>query len=96
LWKHVRFRGLPQAIAEGLVDQLTDLPFIILRSHDILKRSLQIGLTHQLAAYDSVYLALAEKQKLPLITVDARQATAARTMGIVVKPITDFQPINST
>jgi predicted nucleic acid-binding protein len=56
----------------------------------LLTRGLQIGLAHQLALYDSVYLALAEKLRYPLITVDERQAKAAAALGLILKSITDF------
>jgi predicted nucleic acid-binding protein len=56
----------------------------------LLTRWLQIGLAHQLALYDSVYLALAEKLRYPLITVDERQAKAAAALGLILKSITDF------
>jgi predicted nucleic acid-binding protein len=57
---------------------------------ELLPRALEIGLNNQLAVYDSVHIALAEKLGLPLITVDAKQATAATASGVVLKPITDF------
>ncbi len=57
---------------------------------DLLVRALQIGLEHKLAIYDSVYIALAEKHNLPLITADARQAAAAQQVGVTLKPVTDF------
>ena len=42
------------------------------------------------AKRNPVYIALAEKYGYPLITADARQETAARTVGITIKPIMDF------
>jgi predicted nucleic acid-binding protein len=77
LWKRVRFHGLPEATAEGLVENLLALPITIVPATGVLKRSLQIGLMHQLAVYDSIYIALAETLSLPLITDDQRQAKAA-------------------
>jgi predicted nucleic acid-binding protein len=90
LWKQVRFHGLPQSEAEILTQNLAALPLTISPITGLLERALQIGLAHQLAVYDSVYIALAEKLKLPLITVDARQATAASALGLPLKPLTDF------
>ena len=54
-------------------------------------RALEIGLKHELAVYDSVYIALAEQLGHPLITDDSRQATAASAEGITLKAITDFK-----
>ena len=63
---------------------------------DLLVRGIQIGLKYQLAVYDSIYIALAEKLSLPLITVDVRQEAAAKDSGITLKPITDFTPPTET
>ena len=95
LWKRVRFHGMAPSTADLLVNDLINLPLTIYGAADFLKRSLELGLTHQLALYDSVYIALAEMLNYPLITVDERQAKAAQTEGIMLKPITDFAPLGS-
>ncbi|MBZ0295255.1 MAG: type II toxin-antitoxin system VapC family toxin [Anaerolineae bacterium] len=92
LWKQVRFQGMPQSQAENLINDLASLPFTVIPSRDLLKRSLQIGIENQLAVYDSVYIALAEKLNLPLITDDARQAKAAQYAEATLKPLTEFLP----
>ena len=94
LWKQVRFQGMSPSQAEQLV---TDLMALALRVRivpvtGLLKPGLQIGLAHQLAVYDSVYIALAAKMNHPLITDDVRQANAAAAEGVTVKPLTDFNP----
>lgn len=43
----------------------------------------------------SVSLALAERLHCPLITVDVRQANAAQTASVPLKPITDFPEYTS-
>lgn len=85
---------MPQSQAELLVADLIALPLTVIKGQDLLKRSLQIGLKHQLAIYDSVYIALAEQLSYPLITVDDRQERAARAEGVTVKAITDFTPLS--
>lgn len=92
LWKQVRFHGLAQSDAESLIGDLVGLPLNILPVTGLLKRALEIGLAHQLAVYDSVYIALAERLRFPLVTVDARQEAAAKRIGVTIKPITDFSP----
>lgn len=92
LWKEVRFRGLLETNAEQMIAELLALPFQIVPVIDLLPRALQIGLTHQLAVYDSLYIALALSLSCPLITVDDRQAAAATASGVILKPITDFSP----
>ncbi len=90
LWKRVRFHGLSETTAEGLAENLLALPVTVVPTSGVLKRSLQIGLKHQLAVYDALYIALAETLTLPLITDDQRQAKAAHAEGVLLKPITDF------
>lgn len=90
LWKHVRFQGLPERDAEILLKDLSDLAFTIVPVDQALPRALQIALAHQLAVYDSIYIALAEHYHYPMITADARQEAVAKTVGVTLKPITDF------
>ena len=94
LWKQVRFQGMAQSQAELLVNDLAALPLVIMRGRDLLQHGLQIGLRHQLAVYDSVYIALALKLNYPLITVDERQERAAAAEGVTIKALTDFKPLN--
>lgn len=93
LWKRVRFYDMQPGQAEMLLKGLTALPLIATSVKPLLQRALAIGLKHQLAAYDSLYIALAESLDCPLITVDSRQE-AAEAEGIVLKPVTDFLPLN--
>lgn len=90
LWKEVRFRGMPQSIAELLIGDLKALPLNIVEVTTVLERAFEIGLQHQLAVYDSAYIALAERLSYPFITVDQRQERAASAVGVSLKPITDF------
>ncbi len=89
-WKHVRFHGMPQLIAESHIDDLNRLPITIYLVTDFIKDALQIGLNHQLATYDSIYIVLAKRLNYPLITDDEKQAKVARLEGILLKSIMDF------
>lgn len=92
LWKHVRFQNLPQSDAESLVEDLIQLDIVVTPATGLMPRALEIGLTHNLAIYDSIYIALAENLNYPLITVDQKQATVAQTEGVSLKDIADFTP----
>jgi predicted nucleic acid-binding protein len=92
LWKQVRFYGTEQARAELLLLDLVALPLTLAQAAPLLSAALQIGLTHQLAVYDSIYIALAKSLSCPLITADERQERAARASGVSIKPVTDFPP----
>ncbi len=90
LWKHVRFQGVPRAQAVQAVQDLLALPLTIASIDSVYTCALEVGLNHELAVYDSIYIALAEKQGCPLITADGPQQRVATTVGIILKPITDF------
>jgi len=90
LWKHVRFHNLNANDASMLVNDLIQLDIVITPAIGLMPRALQVGLAHQLAIYDSIYIALAEQLKCSLITVDKRQAKAAQAETIKLKDISDF------
>ena len=90
LWKQVRFQSMPRTEAAQLLIELLALQFQIMPVGNLLPRALQIGLSQNLAIYDSFYIALAESLNCPLITVDQKQAKAAIASNVVIKPITDF------
>ena len=90
LWKHVRFQSMPSAQAVVLLRDLRRLPLKRAAVKSLLSPALAIGLAHQLAVYDSSYIALALKSNAPLFTIDVRQQGAAVAMGAIVTPITDF------
>jgi predicted nucleic acid-binding protein len=92
LWKHVRFQGMPVKAAQQALKDLGDLPLTIHPVSDYLSDSLTIGLDHELAIYDSLYIALAMGLQFPLITADSKQEQAARKAGVAIKAIMDFVP----
>lgn len=92
LWKHVRFQNLQQTDAESLVEDLMQLDIVVTPATGLMSRALEVGLKHQLAIYDSIYIALAEKLSYPLITIDQKQSKAAQAEGITLKDIADFTP----
>lgn len=90
LWKQVRFNSVTLADAKALLEDLQMLPIFVEPASLLLERALEIGVQHQLAVYDSSYIALAERLSYPFITVDQRQAQAASAIGVTLKPVTDF------
>jgi predicted nucleic acid-binding protein len=90
LWKHVRFHGMTEPDAEILIEDLAGLPLHIVPVTGLLKSALQIGLEHQLAIYDAMYIALAQRLHYPLVTVDIRQETVAKEVGVTIKSVIDF------
>ncbi|HRJ69617.1 MAG TPA: type II toxin-antitoxin system VapC family toxin [Beijerinckiaceae bacterium] len=52
---------------------------------DLRPRAVELSLSHSLAIYDCLYIALARSQRAPLITADDRQFAAARKAGVEVE-----------
>jgi len=90
LWKQVRFQGMRQVQAERAMQDLRALPLRLVMVSDLYQNAFQIGLKHQLAVYDSLYIALAYQLGCPLLTVDQKQMKAAQVEGVSIKLITDF------
>jgi predicted nucleic acid-binding protein len=91
IWKAVRFRGMPPHQAIQTLQDLRALPLKRAATKAVLGTALAIGLKHDLAIYDSLYIALALKSSNAFVTIDGKQANAATAEGVVVKPITDFK-----
>jgi predicted nucleic acid-binding protein len=74
-WKRVSFSGEEK---ETALDALRDfLEFIattctILKSTDLLVEAFGIAVTDEISFYDSLFLAAAERESLPLLTLDKR------------------------
>lgn len=92
LWKHVRLHDMPTETARQGLQHLTALPLTVHPSSPYLDDALVIGLNHQLALYDSIYIALGKGLQLPLISADARQEQVAIANGVKLKSLTDFVP----
>jgi predicted nucleic acid-binding protein len=92
LWKQVRFFGMSQPDAEDLLRDLNRLPLKRTPVKRLLRTALVIGLRHQLAIYDSAYIALALQSNVALLTVDQLQARAATSEGIPLVQVTNFRP----
>jgi len=95
LWKQVQFHSIPLVGMQKAVNRLLSTPLTVQPVIGLLPRALTIGVQENLAIYDSLYLALGESLKHPLITVDVRQAAAANKVGIALKALTDFPELKT-
>ncbi len=84
VWKHIQRQGITKEQALAEIKRLIALPLNIHPSIDLLPRSLEIANQSQLAVYDAVYVALAERYQLTLVTVDEKQSAAAQQLHITV------------
>lgn len=90
IWKQVRFGGLSRGDAKELLNVLRVLKLRRAPMKRLLESSLNIALQHNLAVYDSGYIALALHYGYPLISLDHPQSRAATAEGITVIAISNF------
>lgn len=92
VWKRVRFLDMDVEYALRVVNNLRGLPLIVHEVDELLADALTLGLSHNLAVYDALYIALARHLALPLVTADTRQGAAAEAAGVTVTPLSAFAP----
>lgn len=80
--------GMPQDKAQALLKDLGKLLFSRVPVKAPLTMTLSTGLAHELAIYDSAYIARTKCSGYPLISIDERQSRAAISEGVSVIPIT--------
>lgn len=68
-----------------LLERAMALPLSIDREEVSMARIDSIAARHSLSAYDAAYLELSLRRSLPLVTLDARLAKAARASGVAVE-----------
>lgn len=90
LWKHVRRENIERQDARQAIADLHSLPLMIHPVQRYLADAFDLGLEHNLAVYDALYIVVAQDLDIPLITVDQRQAAVAENVGVIMKPLTDF------
>lgn len=82
LWKKVRLGDLAAAEAEERLDLLLRAPVRLAASRDLLKPALALSLELHHPVYDCLYLALAQRRGVPLVTADERLISALRRRRI--------------
>lgn len=91
IWQAVRFRGMNHIQALQSLRDLKALPLKRAPTKGVLSAALEIGLKHNLAIYDALYIALAIRSKNSFVTVDSKQSRAAIAEGVSTIPITHFK-----
>jgi predicted nucleic acid-binding protein len=70
--------------ASAFFDQFLNLDLGLVSSLPLAPDALQLALSHSATFYDSLYLALAEREDLPVLTADDRMAKAFAPLGRAV------------
>jgi predicted nucleic acid-binding protein len=76
LWKGVRQRRWPQVVAERAVRDIRDRNFFTVSCLELLPEAIKIAFAHDRSVYDCLYVALAIRYKIEMITADERLANA--------------------
>lgn len=76
LWKHVQRNAITQEEARRVVSRLADFPLAVFPSPPIMMAALEIAMQTGRTAYDSIYIALAVRENVPLVTADERLVNA--------------------
>ena len=92
LWKYVRHYGYPPENARQDVKDLSALALRSVSTGDLIVPGLALALEYQVTANDACYAALAQGNKLPLITAD--QALIRSLQGSGIEMI-DLQGLDS-
>ena len=97
LWRVEVANGLQMAVRRKRIDEAyRDEAFVKLGALDVRidskgdehvwSATVQLAASQGLTVYDACYLELAQRRRLPLATLDAELARAARRVGITVTP----------
>jgi predicted nucleic acid-binding protein len=83
-----RLRRLTESQSARFVALLGQLPIHVDSASVDMGAVLSIGRRHELTAYDAAYLVLAEREGVPLATLDAKLRDAAQAAGVTLIPQT--------
>jgi predicted nucleic acid-binding protein len=78
LWKKVRIGDLTRQDANGCLGVLQHVPVNFTAGRELLGSAMDLSFELQHPIYDCLYLALAIRREIPLVTADERLTRAAR------------------
>lgn len=76
LWKAVRAGRCTRTVAESGLHEVKQQGLITASSHGLVEAAMDIALRFNRTVYDSIYVALAQRQTIQLITADEKLADA--------------------
>jgi predicted nucleic acid-binding protein len=82
-WKRCRQNGLSLPEALAIMDDLPKVFGRLITISALALDAMRISATLRHPIYDCFYLALAERERVPLVTADRRLITAAEALGTV-------------
>ena len=82
LWKYVKFNKMLRNEAAFLRSKFHGFPITFHDDALLLDAAWDISLAYDLTVYDSLYAALAQREKTTLLTADRRLADKAQNLGV--------------
>lgn len=85
IWKKHTLQGMSATDAQAVISAFQLLNFIITPSAVLLGDAYRLAVTHRRTVYDSLYLALSQREKCQFVTADERlvNALGASLPGVV-------------
>jgi len=90
LWKYVRRYGYPAADARQDIGDLVRLPLQRVSMAALAEDALTVAVEYGSTAYDSAYVALAQRLNLPLVTADQALVRRFAGVGLDVRFLNDW------
>ena len=83
MWKKFRKHWLTRVQVIAAIEQLPGYFSRMISTPDLAPRAMELALLQDHPIYDCFYLALAERERLPIVTADGRLLAAARKLGTI-------------
>jgi predicted nucleic acid-binding protein len=90
LWKYTWRFGYPAEAAARDVADLLRLPLRRVSTGDLVEAALGLAVAHAITLYDAMYVALAQRLSLPLVTADAELVRRVAGTGPDVRFLGDW------
>jgi predicted nucleic acid-binding protein len=72
LWKKQRFQGLRPERAQAILETIMDTAFAVVPTATLFEDAYKIAVTHGRTMYDSLYVALGQREDCPFVTADEK------------------------
>lgn len=76
IWKKHRFQGLAKTDAEQVIAAFRELTIEFTPTAELVEDAFRIAVEHERTVYDSLYVALSEREKCPFVSADERLVNA--------------------
>ena len=91
LWKYVRLRNHPAALAKTICADVCALDVQAAPTFGLVGRAMDIGVAQGITVYDACYVALAERENATLVTADERLVRKFAGLKPTVQWLGDFE-----